>query len=100
VTTISQAAVHIGVSTDTIRRRIRSGQLKAEKVGGMWSVEVPETAQDGPRIAGDGLERLVLVLEAQLEAKDQQILQLHQILATRQLTGQADRTRWWQFFWR
>jgi hypothetical protein len=46
---ITEAAATLGVSQDTIRRRIRKGEVKAEKIhtakGPAWMIELPEHAQ-------------------------------------------------------
>jgi hypothetical protein len=46
---ITEAAATLGVSQDTIRRRIHKGELKAEKVhtakGPAWMIDLPEHAQ-------------------------------------------------------
>lgn len=50
--TISEAAERLGVSPDTIRRRLRAGELAAEKVktaqGLAWRVELPPDALPAP----------------------------------------------------
>lgn len=66
---LAQAADRLGITTDSIRRRIRRGKLRAYKDNqGRWLVEVPSGHAPGPgpeRVAGgqlaglrDQLERL------------------------------------------
>ena len=42
--TIREAALHLNVSTNTIRRRLQVGLLTGSKVGGKWMIDV---AKDG-----------------------------------------------------
>ncbi len=45
---IREAAAALGVSQDTVRRRIRAAQLEAHKAGGRWQVEMPDAAAASP----------------------------------------------------
>ena len=45
---IRETAAALGVSPDTVRRRIRAGQLEARKAGGRWQVKVPDAAAAPP----------------------------------------------------
>ena len=45
---IRETAAALGVSPDTVRRRIRAGQLEARKAGGRWQVKVPAAAATPP----------------------------------------------------
>ena len=45
---IREAAAALGVSQDTVRRRIRAAQLEARKAGGRWQVEMPDAAAASP----------------------------------------------------
>ena len=45
---IRETAAALGVSPDTVRRRIRAGQLEARKAGGRWQVKVPAAAAAPP----------------------------------------------------
>lgn len=67
---IKEAAERLGVSQDTIRRRLKHGEIRGEREktpqGFVWRVELPgepesgdgrgETAQASPADAGDGIE--------------------------------------------
>src|SRR5690242_12052907 len=52
--TISQAAVHLGLSPQTVRRRIRAGTLPAEKAstphGSTWFVLLTDEPLNPPRV--------------------------------------------------
>ena len=45
---IRETAAALGVSPDTVRRRIRAGQLEARKANGRWQVKVPDAAAAPP----------------------------------------------------
>jgi len=97
--TISQAADLLKVSNQTIRRRLLNGLLKGEKIptpqGHRWIVEVPDT-QDTTAPEG-GTSELVDILRSQLEHKDQQISELHRLLAQAALPPALTKA-WWQFW--
>src|SRR5215213_7670438 len=93
-TTIVGAAQQLGVSPDTIRRRIRQGQLPASKQatsrGLVWLVDVTDEAL-GPRAEADGeVERLreelghwrelALSLPEELVARSREVQQLLALL--------------------
>ncbi len=42
--TLTEAALHLGVSRDALRLRLRRGKLAAVKVDGVWYVDLPRTA--------------------------------------------------------
>ena len=68
---VREAAARLGVSTDTVRRRMRSGGLAATKrptpQGFVWLVELPDDAPPGvrPPVVGDDTE--VARLRAQVD---------------------------------
>ncbi|MDP9355180.1 MAG: hypothetical protein M3R02_07835 [Chloroflexota bacterium] len=104
---IREAAARLGVSPDTIRRRLKSGELAGQKEqtpqGFTWLVEVPFTLEPPPRPddappappppepAPDQstaptaevrrLEQLVEVLQTELEARRREVEQLHIVLS-------------------
>ena len=114
-------AVHtLGLSQDTIRKRLRSGDLQGQKVKGAggfrWEVFIDDDptgkgvthdgnhandAQDGNHRdhANDGNDRaLVEILREELTEKNRQISELHRLLAQTALNAASGRP-WWQF-WR
>ena len=120
-------AVHtLGLSQDTIRKRLRSGDLEGQKVKGAggfrWEVFVADDptvkgvtqdgnhgddAQDGNH-ANDAQDdnhgnhangnALVEILREELAEKNRQISELHRLLAQTALNAAPGRP-WWQF-WR
>jgi excisionase family DNA binding protein len=88
--TIAQAAQHLGVSPDTIRRYIRQGKLPASKQptlkGRVWLVDLPDDARApaGQAARENGLLReevshwrdLALSLRQELAARTQEVRQL------------------------
>jgi hypothetical protein len=123
---IQEAATRLGVSVETIRRRIHKGVLKARQVptpqGFVWMVESPneEPQRETPAEESEPMHELIAVLKAQLEkkdhqleiqaaahqeqleAKDRQIEQLHVLLQQAQaaLPAPRDSRPWWQRLWR
>ena len=109
--TIAQAADTLGLSQDTIRKRLRSGDLQGQKVKGAggfrWEVFV---ADDGPTVKGDTQDgnhanntngnssALVEILREELTEKNRQISELHRLLAQTALNAAPGRP-WWAF-WR
>jgi len=114
---LADVAAAYGVSVDTIRRRMRRGEVEARREatpsGFKWLVRMPppeeraasNAAQDAPRsprasetsehgaLVLEGQTELIEALRGQLAVKDQQIRELHEILArqaqTLQLTAAA-----------
>jgi len=103
---ISEAAAQLGCSVDTIRRRIRSGQIQATKSGNMWTVELTEELTPS-RTEGEGLERLIQMLQGevdelrrQLAVREEEVGRLHILLGQRQLeSGTTRPVPWWKM-WR
>ena len=126
---IDEAARLLGVSQDTIRRRIRNGELKAHQVtrpqGYVWRVMLPngEPGPEGQNHVGDTYVSSELVealrdtiqrqddtvaqLRTQLEAKDRQletrareVQELHVLLQQAQAALPEPRDhRPWWRFW-
>jgi len=98
---ISDAAAHLGVSPDTIRRGIKRGTLRAEKVrtpqGYRWEIDIGSASaapmqtpmQDAYVVSL--LER-ISSLERELESRRVEIQQLHMIMGRKALAGPT----WWQ----
>lgn len=111
--TIDEAAIQLGVSRETVRRRIRDGTLSATLVNGKYRVDLPAEptapVQDGQTAANDRVAELLeaqLVelhqdkeeLRHQLEIKDRQIFELHQMMGVKALeSGNAGRK--WRWPW-
>jgi len=117
--TIQEAAQRLGVSQDTVRRRIRKEELQAKQTptpqGFRWVVELEgleEDAQaahtpphrpgigstqvkDDTNDANDGA--LMELLREQLQEKDRQISELHRLLAQTALNAAPGRP-WWKFW--
>ena len=111
---ISGAARHLGVSTETVRRRLRTGTLSGEKEktaqGFRWVVNIPDTppnntpplgevtddANGGPLM--DQMQARIDSLEAQLNTRAGEIDQLHRLLAQTALNAAPGRP-WWKL-WR
>jgi len=106
---VGEAARRLGVSTDTIRRRISKGELTAHQEptpqGFRWEIELGPNDQPLNGHDGDN-EVLVTILRAQvqaqaeeLDARRREVQELHVLLQTAQaaLTAPARRPwwRWW-----
>lgn len=98
---VSVAAQRLGVSEETIRRRLRSGLLKAIKDGRVWNVMLPESQQphdtcntttdatsytvvsaqlDTVRRENDLLKDQLRHLKEMLQRRDEEVLQITQFL--------------------
>jgi len=103
---IVEAAATLGVSTNTIRRRLTSGLLTGKKTGNKWLINVEDDGgnkgrdHQSPPTADALLEVLqgeIMTLKEQLEARTREIGELHQLLGAKALNPAPH--RWWQF-WR
>jgi len=108
VPTISQAAAQLGCSVDTIRRKIRSGDLKAHKIGRTWEIELPQGTEPPASSDTQTLERLVEHLHGeigelrrQLAIREKEVGQLHVLLgqAQSQTALTAPERPWWRRWW-
>ena len=117
---IPEAMHTLGLSQDTIRKRLRSGDLQGQKVKGAggfkWEVFVADDptvkgdTQDGnhANVTNDGNDgdhtndgngsALVEILREELVEKNRQISELHRLLAQTALNAAPGRP-WWKF-WR
>jgi len=106
---IGEAARRLGVSTDTIRRRIGKGELTAHQKptpqGFRWNVELD--LNDQPLNGHDSnLEALVTALQTQvqaqgkeLDARRREVQELHVLLQTAQTALTApERRAWWRWW--
>ena len=97
IVSVHEAATRLGVSQDTIRRRIRKDELQATQSptpqGYTWMVELPddEEGPDGQRKYSTGevlafgelvgvLKDAVTALRGQLEAREREVRELHFLL--------------------
>jgi len=106
---IGEAARHLGVSTDTIRRRIGKGELIAHQEptpqGYRWKVEL-EMDTKPVNDHDSNLEALVTVLQIQiqaqgeeLDARRREVQELHVLLQTAQAALTAPgRHPWWRWW--
>jgi len=120
---IDEAARLLGVSQDTIRRRIRNGEISAHQVsrpqGYTWRVELPDERADeeaaqvvdavSTELVGslrDTIKRqdeTITHLKGQLEVKDKQIGEVHVLLQQTQAALPAPKENhqsWWRFWQR
>ena len=105
---ITDAAAALGISTNTVRRRLTNGLLTGNKVGGKWLIMVEESGlrHSAPlRLESDALvehlEARIAIQDAELSANTVQINQLRGLLAEDALkaVNPAPDRRWWRF-WR
>ena len=93
--TIAEAARCLGMSIDSIRRRIAKNELKARKVpsphGEIYLVELPDEAVPAPdpaaigekednTVAIEAMRKTISILETELEARRREIQELHVLL--------------------
>ena len=100
-------AVHtLGLSQDTIRKSLRSGELQGQKVKGAGGFRWEVFVADDPTVKSDTDDTtdatdggaLVQILRDELAEKNRQISELHRLLAQTALN--AAPTRPWWAFWR
>jgi len=107
---VGEAARRLGVSTDTIRRRIGKGELLAHREptpqGYRWEIELQPNNQ--PLNGQDSnLEVLLATLQAQvqaqaeeLDARRREVQELHVLLQTAQGALTAPESRPWWRWWK
>jgi hypothetical protein len=112
---IPEASRLLRVSENTVRRRLKSGELKGHhvaSVGGFaWTIELSDDlVQDAPesgeiaemRASMARMEAHITSLEGQLQAKDKQIEQLHVLLQQAQAALPVPKEvhhSWWRRLW-
>ena len=122
ILTIREAADRLGISENTVRRRLRTGVLRGyqdDPPYGKWLVELPDEdieAVQGAAPAGDGLTAALVealreslrrqdeALEAlgvELESRRREVQELHVLLQQAQAALPSPRNgrswwRWWQ----
>ena len=110
---ISVAAGHLGVSTETVRRRLRTGTLLGAKEktaqGFRWVVTIPDAPPNNTPAPGEDtdnanggalvveLKARVKNLEEQLTIRAGEIDQLHRLLAQTALNAAPNRP-WWKLW--
>jgi excisionase family DNA binding protein len=97
--TISEAVEQLGISTRTIQRKIKSGELKARKKGRRIMVEVRQSSSTIELLEQQlsDLREANQYLRQQLAEKDKQISELHILMGSRALpVAQQGARRWWK----
>ena len=119
--TVPEAARRLGVTEDTVKRRLRKGELQGERKarpqGYTWTVELPdEDAETESTVSSSGddtvnhqmsngevrrLEEMVSMLQHQLEVREREVQELHVLLQQAQavLPTPKENRPWWRF-WR
>ena len=106
---ITDAAQALGISPNTVRRKLTSGLLTGNKVDGKWLIDVAETEGHHPmplRLDPDAsalverLESRIAVQDAELSAQNVQINQLRGLLSQHTLgaVNASPKRRWWQIW--
>ena len=103
-------AVHtLGLSQDTIRKRLRSGDLQGQKVKGAGGFRWEVFVADDPTVKSDTnddtdggalvdqMQARIDSLETQLTTRAGEIDQLHRLLAQTALNAAPGRP-WWKFW--
>jgi hypothetical protein len=106
---IQEAAKVLRLSPQTVRRRVKNGELPGVQVdtpqGFVWVVEVSEdVSNDSP--TDEAMVKLVAALQAQieglnteLEARRREVQELHVLLQQAALPAPKEHRPWWQW-WR
>lgn len=118
--TINEAAQALGVSSETIRRRIARGELRARKVptdhGEMYMITLPDenaaaapapgpagSAGSGPAGEIEALRKTIAILEEELAARRREVQELHILIQQAQTAAlpaarqrDQDRRPWWR----
>jgi hypothetical protein len=124
--TVPEAARRLGITEDTVKRRLRKGELQGERKarpqGYTWMVKLPdEEAETNSTVTDTGLppdddpvnhrvnsgevrrlEEMVSMLQHQLEVREREVQELHVLLQQAQaaLPTPRDHRPWWQRLWR
>lgn len=110
---ISDAAARLGLSTETVRKRLQRGKLKGYKTAdGSWRVVLPgpdspgqqpgqesTPSPDNSSALVDALRDEVAFLRSQLQARDDEIRRAHILLQQAQQQATAllpARAPWWR----
>ena len=84
--TVKEAAEHTGKSTQTIYNYIHSGKLPASQNGKKFEINLEDlertfSNEDDSKEESNEDSNIVQILTQQIEEKDEQITELHQLLA-------------------
>jgi excisionase family DNA binding protein len=107
--TVEEASKLLGVSRDTIMRRIRKGELEAHQEprpqGHVWRVIIPDEEPDNQHVEAltrelQTMRDVMELLKEELANKNKQIEQLHILLQQAQaaLPAPRDHRPWWKFW--
>jgi hypothetical protein len=118
--TIKEAAERLSLSEVTIRRRLRTGQLKGYQESpptGKWFIEISDDVEQGEVDADEyddsfqladalrgtikRLDEVIALLKHQLEAREREVQELHVLLQQSQaaLPAAGDNRSWWHKLW-
>ena len=82
--TLAEAAHHLGVSVDTVRRRLQKGELKGQQQarpqGFIWLIDIPEETEPSSSVAGSQVDAEVNS-EVSLAACQAEISRLESMVA-------------------
>jgi len=102
---IGEAARRLGVSTDTIRRRIGKGELLAHREptpqGYRWEIELQPNDQpiNGQDVLVTTLQAQVQAQAEELDARRREVQELHVLLQSAQAALTApERRPWWRWW--
>jgi hypothetical protein len=107
---ISEAARRLGITPDAVRKRISRGGLEAHKRDGRWFVvldiqdnesKTREETQPGHNYSEDDKDRIIAILQEELEARRREVQELHVLLQQAQAVLPSPRVnhRPWWWFW-
>ena len=82
--TLAEAAHHLGVSVDTVRRRLQKGELQGQQQarpqGFIWLIDIPEETEPSSSVAGSQVDAEVNS-EVSLAACQAEISRLESMVA-------------------
>jgi len=96
--TVQEAALHLNVSVNTIRRKLSIGAISGTKVGARWMLTIDDQAPGGKAGVENDQQSEIKWLREQLETRTREISELHQLLTAYSLN--PDQSKPWWAFWR